>query len=268
MATEMYRKKALDKITSPEQLDMLMQVTTPKGWFALIGFALIIVLAILWSLFANIATTVAGSGMIVPVSGMTGVTAPVSGTVASVLVQSNQLVKTGQPVLTMRSGHSLLTVVAPHGGRILNFSAYPGAYVDAGSPIASVEPLHPILETVFYLPASEVTLVKPGIPVHVEPLSANQESNGYLLGIVAKVSAYPATAQSALAIFQNPAITSQLVGSSTAYEVVVDLERRPKSASGYAWSSGAGPSSPLEAGTFASGSFIVSEQHPIGLLFK
>ncbi len=268
MATEMYRKKALDKVTSPEQLDMLMQVTTPKGWFALIGFGLIIVLAIVWSLMANIATTVSASGMIVPESGMTGVTAPASGTVASVLVQSNQVVKAGQPVLTMRVGHGQVTVVAPQGGRVLNVSAYPGAYVAAGSPIASVEPLSTVLETVFYLPATEVTLVKPGISVHVEPLSANQESNGYLLGTVAKVSAYPATAQSALAIFQNPSITSQLVGNSTAYEVVVDLARRPTSVSGYAWSSGSGPASPLEAGTFASGSFIVSEQHPIGLLFK
>ena len=268
MATDMYRKQALDKVRSPEQLDLLMPVTTPKGWFALMGSGVIIVLAVLWSLFATIATTVNASGMIVPKSGMTGVTAPTSGTVASVLVQSNQLVKAGQPVLTMRVAHSMITVLAPKTGKILNFSAFPGAYVTAGTPIASVEPLRAAMEAVFYLPGSGVNLIHPGMPVHVEPLSANQERNGYLLGKVAKVSAYPATTPSALAIFQNPAIANQLVGNRTAYEVVVDLVPRSKTASGYAWSSGTGPSRSLEAGTFAGGSFVVNQQHPVSLLFK
>ena len=32
-----FRKVALERLSSPEQLDQLMQVTSPKGWLALAG---------------------------------------------------------------------------------------------------------------------------------------------------------------------------------------------------------------------------------------
>ena len=38
MAGQIFRKTALEKLSSPEQLDELMKITTPKGWVALIAF--------------------------------------------------------------------------------------------------------------------------------------------------------------------------------------------------------------------------------------
>jgi hypothetical protein len=37
MQDKLFRKAALEKLSSPEELDQLMQVTTPRGWFALLG---------------------------------------------------------------------------------------------------------------------------------------------------------------------------------------------------------------------------------------
>jgi len=63
-----FRKAALEKAASPEQLDQLMQVTTPKGWLALLGLAGLLLAALLWSLFASVQLTAPGRGMLVPVS--------------------------------------------------------------------------------------------------------------------------------------------------------------------------------------------------------
>ncbi len=44
----LFRKAALDKLASPERLDVLMQVTSPQGWIALWTIGGILVLAIFW----------------------------------------------------------------------------------------------------------------------------------------------------------------------------------------------------------------------------
>ena len=37
-----FRQAALDRLSSPEQLDQLMQVTTPKSWMALVAFIVLL----------------------------------------------------------------------------------------------------------------------------------------------------------------------------------------------------------------------------------
>jgi len=46
MTNNLYRKAALEKLSSPEELDQLMQVTTPKGWFSLIAVIALMALGI------------------------------------------------------------------------------------------------------------------------------------------------------------------------------------------------------------------------------
>lgn len=62
---ELFRKAALDKLASPEQLDVLMEVTSPKGWVALgtVGATLLAVLV--WSVFGSIPTRVQGQGILI-----------------------------------------------------------------------------------------------------------------------------------------------------------------------------------------------------------
>jgi hypothetical protein len=62
--SEIYRKAALERLSSPEELDSLMQVTTPKGWLALLSLGGLILIALLWGIFGRIPTKVLGQGMI------------------------------------------------------------------------------------------------------------------------------------------------------------------------------------------------------------
>ncbi len=60
MQKPIFRKAALERLSSPEQLDQLMQVTTPKGWLALIALAGLLVMVVVFSFVARIPITVAG----------------------------------------------------------------------------------------------------------------------------------------------------------------------------------------------------------------
>lgn len=56
-----YRKKSLERIQSPEQLNDYLRVTNPSVWVILAAVALILVGALIWSSFAYIDSFVTGT---------------------------------------------------------------------------------------------------------------------------------------------------------------------------------------------------------------
>ena len=61
---EIFRKKAVEKVSSPEKLNDYIHVTTPSIWIALLGIICILAGAIVWGFFGNIYSTVEGAGTV------------------------------------------------------------------------------------------------------------------------------------------------------------------------------------------------------------
>ena len=59
-----FRQQALDKLASPEQLDLLLEVVSPKGWLGLLGLGALIVCAVVWSVVGSLASRVEGRGIL------------------------------------------------------------------------------------------------------------------------------------------------------------------------------------------------------------
>ena len=70
---QLFRKVAFERLSSPEQLDQAVKVTSPIGWLALVATGIIILVAILWSIFGKISTKVSGTGILVKSGGVFGV---------------------------------------------------------------------------------------------------------------------------------------------------------------------------------------------------
>ncbi len=98
MRTEIFRKVALDRLSSPEQLDQLMQVTTPRGWIALATLAVLMGVAALWSVTGSIPERVAGRGILLRSGGIFSVESVSDGTVTDLSVRVGDLVTEGQVV--------------------------------------------------------------------------------------------------------------------------------------------------------------------------
>jgi hypothetical protein len=60
MQDKLFRKTALEKLSSPEELDQLMQVTTPKGWLALVAIICFLVGTVAIGIFSVIPVRVEG----------------------------------------------------------------------------------------------------------------------------------------------------------------------------------------------------------------
>lgn len=54
MQDKLFRKAALEKLSSPEELDQLMQVTTPRAWLALIGVIALMAIGVAIGLLGKI----------------------------------------------------------------------------------------------------------------------------------------------------------------------------------------------------------------------
>jgi HlyD family secretion protein len=101
-AKGMFRKKALDKLSSPERLDVMMQVTSPVAWIAAGSLSVIVVLVIVWGVFGTIATKVQGQGILLRGGAILAVTADSVGRVSELRVNSGDVVKAGQVIATLR----------------------------------------------------------------------------------------------------------------------------------------------------------------------
>jgi len=61
---QLFRKSSIEKLSSPEQLDKSIVVTSPALWISLIGIALIVVSFLVWVVLGTVPTTVDGKGII------------------------------------------------------------------------------------------------------------------------------------------------------------------------------------------------------------
>lgn len=97
-----FRKVALERLSSPEQLDQLLQVTDPKGWLALGALGTILVSALAWGIWGAIPSESTGEGILLRSGGLSDLVAPSAGQIEEVLVSAGDVIEKGQPVAGMR----------------------------------------------------------------------------------------------------------------------------------------------------------------------
>lgn len=97
-----FRKVALERLSSPEQLDQLLQVTDPKGWLALGALGLLLLTSVAWGVFGSIPTESRGEGILLRRGGVTSVVAAENGQVEEILVAVGDVIEKGQVVARIR----------------------------------------------------------------------------------------------------------------------------------------------------------------------
>ena len=60
----LYRQEALDRLSSPEQLDEAIVITSPGGWMALAGVVVLLATFVVWGFTASIPTRISGQGIL------------------------------------------------------------------------------------------------------------------------------------------------------------------------------------------------------------
>lgn len=97
-----FRKVALERLSSPEQLDQLLQVTNPRGWLALGALGALLLASLVWAVFGSIPTEAGGEGILLRQGGVTSLVAAEQGQVEEVLVSVGDVIEKGQVVARVR----------------------------------------------------------------------------------------------------------------------------------------------------------------------
>ena len=97
-----FRQAALDRLSSPEQLDQLMQVTTPKAWLALATCCVLVFIAVAWGIWGSIQVNVYGKGILIKHGGLFVATAFGDGRVIQILVEEGQHVTNKQVLVRLQ----------------------------------------------------------------------------------------------------------------------------------------------------------------------
>lgn len=98
---KMFNAKALEQLTSPEQLEQLLQVTSRRSWIALSTLGGLLFLVLLWSVFGQIPMTLDGAGILTYPRRVVSFQAPASGQIASLEVSVGAGVRKGDVIGTL-----------------------------------------------------------------------------------------------------------------------------------------------------------------------
>jgi len=239
MRQGLFRQAALERLSSPERLDELMEVTTPRSWLALLGIGAVLVAALVWAVYGSVPTLLKAQGVLIREGSLQSVDAPVAGELRELLVNAGDDVVREQLVARIYQAVDDRTVVvtSPYAGRVMDVRVTRGNLVGAGTALLSLEQPGRSLEAVLYLPPIDGTKLLPGMEVQLSPASVKREEHGLLLGRVSAVSAFPATISGMKRVLGSEELAKALSDKAPPIEVHVELVRNPTTTSGYQWTS-------------------------------
>lgn len=250
-----YRKTALDRLSSPDQLDLLMQIISPRGWLTLVGIGLLMVAGLVWSLVGTVPIEISGEGVLMRQGGVATLAAGIDGQVDAVHVRLGDVVDSGaelalvherlpSPAKTPPSGTEAGTraradapvtvanrLLAPFPARVLEVLVSRGDSVAASAPLLTLEPIEEELIAVLFLPTSAISRLRSGQPVRVVPRFAGEMEQGALSGRVKRVVPLPATTRMIERVIGDDALAERLARGGSTIQVEVELASPPLVAS-------------------------------------
>ena len=302
-----FSREALNKVNSPERLDILFSPTTSLGWVALISLLLMVSSVVFWSIFGVLSEKVTGVGLITNVEGIANITHGYSGRVMEIRAGVGQKVKTGDIVATLinsdleieltnlqsrfsandiREQLSLEadiialqtrlavenSLISPYDGTIIEQKFLPGEIIHAGQALFAVEvdSQSDELIALMYVPAIDNRKIKPGMTAQMSISSIDSRTQGYLLGRVLSVSRFPVSGISINKWTGNTELTDWILAlnGNSAAEVRVALIKDRGNPSGYMWSNVVGADeNAITSGTIFNSTIVYRRQPPLAKAF-
>ncbi len=252
-----------------EQIAAKTPVTSRALVIALIGVALLVCGALAWSIFGRAPDTVTGTGVILPRDGYAEVGTTAEGVVDQVLVVPGTAVTRGTAVAVITTADgSKSSVVSTVDGRVIEVTARPGRRTSLGTPVAIIEPLAGGLVVKAFLAAGPAETVVPGMRALVAPASAPITQYGYMEATVTSVAPATTSRERLMALLgDNESLVDYVLARGPVQEVTVE-PRTADTPSGFAWTIGDGPPTPVTASTVADVSVVIKDNSVISWITR
>ncbi len=267
---DLYRKSALERISSPEQLDKVLKVTSPMSWLALFGLTLIIIVTVIWSIIGTIPVTITTKGIISSQVGSNTIYSDQAGTVVSVQVRAGDPVTFGDPVVTYRSATGeVVTVYSDQAGTVSSLVVKKGDALNPGSDLIRVTPISQGKQIVVcYVPLASAKKLERGMDVNISLDSLDSQSYGSMVARIVNIDSHATSVDGMSAVLGvNNNLSSSFTSDGAVVAVACELYPDATTASGYYWSNDKGAGVVVSNGSLVTAKIVTEEVPPITKLF-
>jgi HlyD family secretion protein len=96
-----FREKSLERLSSPERLDQLLQLIDRRSWLPLVALGALVGILVLWAIFGRVPVNVYGEGILIHPRTVVEIQAPGSGQLTRIDVRVGDVVRPGQTLATI-----------------------------------------------------------------------------------------------------------------------------------------------------------------------
>ncbi|MEM7756780.1 MAG: NHLP bacteriocin system secretion protein [Cyanobacteria bacterium P01_A01_bin.40] len=98
---QIFREESLERLSSPERLDQLMQIVGRRDWLPLSTLGALVVAAIIWSIFGKIPVNVTSKGLLILPRRVVNIQSPVEGQLKQLEVKPGDCVQKDEIIATI-----------------------------------------------------------------------------------------------------------------------------------------------------------------------
>ena len=268
---DLYRKSALERISSPEQLDKVLKVTSPMSWLALIGITIIVVVTVIWSVVGTIPVTITTQGIISSPVGSNAVYIQEAGTVVSVRVHAGEEIHLGDEVMTYKNAsNEVVAVYSDQVGTVASLAVKIGDTLNPGTEIIRVTPTAQGKQIVVcYVPLAQAKKLERGMDVNVTLDSQDSQSYGNMVARIINIDAYATSSNGMASVLgSGNNLESAFTQNGAVVAVACELYPDDSTTSGYYWSNDKGAGVTVTNGSLVTAKIVTEEVRPITKLFS
>ena len=265
-----FRKTALERLSSPDQLDSMLKITTPMSWVGIGAAAALAAAVVVWSFTGSIPDTVSAPGFLVYSYNTNTLYSTASGTVKNVLAEPGMVVEPGTPVVELSSSTGdVITIESDQNGRISEFFVEKGTEVTPNAELFRLSPLtENEMSMVCYVDLDTAKQLEPGMEAAIYLNSADSGTYGHMEAVITNVDRY-VSSEGALAemLGADGQMASAVTENGPVAAVTCELKADENTESGYYISAPRGAEIELSGGELATVQIILDESAPISKVF-
>lgn len=274
MKKQVFRKAALERLATTEQLNKVLKITSPLSWLALIGVTGLLAVVIIWSFVGTLPSTVTANGIIVNANTSTNTyLAPASG-IINYKVHEGDLVDIGTEIASItQNNRTIVTCYSNQRGYITEILAANSSAIIQDAELIRFRPYMTANQkqvAVGFIPISDVNKIKRGMDAIITLSSADVSVYGHMEARVINIDSWATSNKGIESIVgTDNNMAAQLLNNGSVSTVVCEIyPSTGDSKNGYYWSNERGNDLDISNRMMCSVKIVTKEERPITKLLS
>lgn len=302
MKSGLFNEKAMENLSTPEQLNQRVKIIPSGAWILFFAILVGVCAAVLWMFLGTVSSGANYNGVVFDYSDVISVRSQEDGILGDVLVEEGESVSRGDIIAVINNEElteRISTLRAEQKGYKENSKKYrqieqkiedcraryllkstadgivqkmelTGQAVSAGDIVATIVPqdLYSYEEVYIYVPKEEIGALEVGMEAQITPSYVMREEYGYVEGIISHIDENIVTENHIIKHMGTMDYVEEILPGKNCVEVTIQLSVKETGEGGYVWSNPKGEQLSIKSGDRCSVRIIKQEYHPYQLILK